>query len=122
MPALTLGQGNQIVGQETDEQRCQEVPGLIFIGRDQEDRCRPFDELFGIQIVVVCADQLLQLGIDEFQQFGQCRRNDIEGGSNICACGSADIAFDSPVGNPFQHGSQTAFLDSVTFFRAICPS
>ena len=63
-----------------------------------------------------------QLGIDEFQQFGQCRRNDIEGGSNICACGSADIAFDSPVGNPFQHGSQTAFLDSVTFFRAICPS
>lgn len=67
MPALALSQSNQIVGQETDEQRCQEVPGFVFIGRDQEDRCGPFDELFGIQIVVVCADQLLQLRIDEFQ-------------------------------------------------------
>jgi len=56
MPALALGQSNQIVGQETDEQRCQEVPGFVFIGRNQEDCCGPFDELFGIQIVVVCAD------------------------------------------------------------------
>ena len=121
MPALALSQSNQIVGQEADKQRSQEVPGFVFVRRDQEDRRGPLDKLFGIQIVVVGADQLFQFCIHEFQQFGQRRRNDIEGGSNIRACGSADIAFNSPVGNPLQHGSQAAFLDGVPFLRVICP-
>lgn len=121
MPALALSQSNQIVGQEADKQRSQEVPGFVFVRRDQEDRCGPFDESFGVQIVVVCADQLLQFCIDEFQQLGQRRRNDIECCTNIRACGSADIAFDSPIGNPLQHGSQAAFLDGVPFLRVICP-
>lgn len=122
MPALALSQSNQIVGQEADKQRSQEVPGFVFVRRNQEDRRGPLDKLFGIQIVVVGADQLFQFCIDEFQQFGQRRRNDIEGGSNIRACGSADIAFNSPIGNPSSMAAKRLFWTVFPFSGLSAPA
>ena len=73
MPALALGQSNQVIGQETDVQGCKKMAGLVFVRCNQENRSRRFDEALRIQRIVMGTDQLLQFHVNKFQQLGQRR-------------------------------------------------
>lgn len=64
-------------------------------------------------------DQLLQFHVNKFQQLGQRRTDDVEGGADVRAGRGSHVALDTPVSDVFQHGGQAALLDLSAPFRRV---